>query len=443
MDEKRNGITEYPRVLIVYMTCIHKADQHGLLLRNLFTEWPTENLAQIFSGGDGYGETFCGKTFKLGPPERRFGHLFFRIKHSKFGQSTKPIILEKSRSQFTLQKVKRTAILKNKFSSFFLSTGVWELIFSPQLSVQLVKWVEDFDPQVIYCQGYDLSFCWLPIMLSERFNIPVVFHTTDDWPNNLYKHFPFMHRLVLRTTKKLVHLASARIAFSQRMAEGYQKQFGEPFDIVMNCDNFDRFTAAAPARTTEDDVISVVYTGALYYGRWQSIVDLCDAATMLSHKGVQVKITAFTSSLPVEAANVLRNKPNLQVLPPLEHDQIPKFLKGADILFLPETFDPKIANEIRFSISSKAQLYMMSGRPILVYGSPISGIVDYAKREGWAYVVDQPRPELLVNALHRLSTDRTLSSHLIETGIQVALRNHEERKVREHFVTILQKQAED
>jgi len=64
-------------------------------------------------------------------------------------------------------------------------------------------------------------------------------------------------------------------------------------------------------------------------------------------------------------------------------------LKGADILFLPETFETQKAQAIQYSISTKATFYMMSERPILVYASPITGIVEYAKRDKWAFVVDE------------------------------------------------------
>lgn len=53
---------------------------------------------------------------------------------------------------------------------------------------------------------------------------------------------------------------------------------------------------------------------------------------------------------------------------PGSHDQLPAVLAGCDVLFLPGHFDTAYQNAIQLSLSSKAHLYMMSGRPILVYG---------------------------------------------------------------------------
>ena len=72
----------YPRVLIVAMGRINAADtsNDGLLLRNFFGNWPRENLAQIYSSGDTGDAGFFGSYFKLGPKDRRFGRLFYRLK---------------------------------------------------------------------------------------------------------------------------------------------------------------------------------------------------------------------------------------------------------------------------------------------------------------------------------------------------------------------------
>ena len=81
---------------------------------------------------------------------------------------------------------------------------------------------------------------------------------------------------------------------------------------------------------------------------------------------------------------------------------------------------------------------MMSGRPIFVYASPITGIVDYAKREKWACVVDKKSQDAIVNALRKLIQDDNLRNNLIRTSIEVALRNHDENKVRRHFLESIQ-----
>ena len=134
-------VAYYPRVLIIYNNGIFQSDQYGLLIRNLFDEWPRTHLAQVFSGGESNDMPFCGQVFKLGISERRFGRLFFSIKYSSLGDSTHPVRMSEMNVDFSLQRVSQLTRWRSAFSNLLLSTGIWELIFSPQLSSQLLKWM--------------------------------------------------------------------------------------------------------------------------------------------------------------------------------------------------------------------------------------------------------------------------------------------------------------
>jgi hypothetical protein len=74
---------------------------------------------------------------------------------------------------------------------------------------------------------------------------------------------------------------------------------------------------------------------------------------------------------------------------------------------------------------------MMSGKPSLVYGPPEIGTVDYARREGWGYVVDQEGAYYLAKALARLLADAKLRERLVKKGQDVVMRNHEGTTARE------------
>jgi len=432
-------VTEYPRVLIVYMSCINRTDDHGLSLRSWFGGWPTTRLAQIYSGADQGGDKFCAQTFQLGPPERHLGSLFFALKQSSVGQSTYPIDM-RADTQRPLRRQSRMARSRSRVASTLLRSGLWELLFPPRLSERLLRWLDSFHPEVIYCQGYSLTFARLPIALSQHLGIPVCFQTGDDWPTYLYRDSVVAWAVrpsVARAVEELVRCSSARLANGDRMAAEYSARFGQPFVPMMMGDRIERFRAVEPVRLGAPGAVSVVYSGGLGQGRWQSVADLCQAAGALGKAGYNIKVTAFAPVVPREAVNLLRDTATLQVLRPPAHDALPAYLRGADILLLPETFDAAMAAEIRLSISSKAHLYMMSERPVLVYGSPVTGIVDYARRDGWAHVVDRPNPHELVTGLRRLIDDKDLRQTLVRRGVDVALRNHEETGIRQRFAATL------
>jgi glycosyltransferase involved in cell wall biosynthesis len=433
-------LKKYPKVLIIYHTCINKEDLYGVSIRGWFADWPKENLAQIYSGGEVGEERFCGVNFKLEEKERRFGNLFFKIKGSAIGQNSFPILPQKNFLQ--LNKLSFWSLFKNRLSIFLINSGFWELIFKPVLSKGMLKFVKDFNPQIIYCQGYNLTFTWLPLMIQKKFNIPICFQTGDDWPSYLYKDSTFsfaIKPIIHQSIKSLLLNSSVKLANGKLMAEDYRKRYGISFEPLMMCDNLYRFRNAITRKVVNDAVLSIIYSGSLGLGRWNSIIDLCNAAKLLETQGFKIMITVFATLIPSEAVNKLREKDNLQILPGPSHEELPSYLKGADILFLPETFDPVKADEIRLSISTKAHFYMMSEKPILVYASPITGIVEYAKDEEWACVVEEQSLNKLSQAILKLITNNEYRKSLTNKGLEVVEKNHSQDIVRERFLSLLSK----
>lgn len=438
MAKSVKDISKYPRVLIIYNSRINKADHHGVSIRGWFGDWPKENLAQIYSGGEVGEEVFCGYNFKLGEEERKFGKFFQKLKSSSLGQSSYPVFLNEN--TIMLNKFSWWSLLKNKISELLINTGLWEVIFRPKLSIGLMRFIIDFNPQIIYCQGYNLTFAWLPVMIHNKFHIPICFQTGDDWPSYLYRYSPLslaIKPIVNRAVKSLLSKSSVRLSNGRLMVEDYLERYGKSFEPLMMCDNLARFRKAVPCRVVKSDTLSIVYAGGLGHERWVSIVDLCKAAELLHNEGYKIMVTIFASGIPHEAVNILREIGNLQILPGPSHEELPSYLKGADILYLPETFDPIEAGVIRLSISTKAHLYMMSEKPILIYASPITGIVNYAKDEGWGYLVQKQNLGSLAEALRTLLSDEELQISLVEKGVGVVLENHDEHKVRARFLAIL------
>jgi len=438
---KDENAARFPRVLIVYHMCLNKADQHGLSLRSWFADWPRERLAQIYSGGEVGTERFCSRNFCLGVGERRWGKLFFRIKGSSLGEAGLPVV---AFSQG--MPVRRTLLsrLKGVVARGLMNSGLWELLFRPTLSPELERWVREFAPQVIYCQGYSLTFAWLPVLLHRRFGIPICFQTTDDWPKSLYGDSPFswfVRPFVKRATEDLVSSAMFRFSFGYEMTREYSNRYRRDFESLLICDEMARFQSAVPIRLVEKDEFSIVYSGSLGLGRYQPLADLCRAAEELSLSGRQFKVFALVSGISAEGARELEGRQNLKILAAPSHEELPSYLKGADILFLPESFEIKQVEAIALSISSKAHLYMMSERPILVYGPPQAGSVKYAKKEGWACVVDQPGTEGLKGALERIVSEEEYRHQLVSRGTCVARENHDGRMVRTRFAAALRKLA--
>jgi len=221
------------------------------------------------------------------------------------------------------------------------------------------------------------------------------------------------------------------------MSQAYLTRYSCQFEPLMMCDDIKRFESSKPKHLVECGRSSVVYAGSLGSHRWKPLLDLCAAARELREEGIDIVITALVSGLPIEALRELRGVSNLNVLPAPNHEALPAYLKGSDLLFLPESFEMRQAKSIQLSISSKAHLYMMSERPVLIYAPPISGIVGYARETEWGCVVDRQDRTILKIALKKLLLDEGYRHKLATKGREVALQRHASTVVRERIRQVL------
>lgn len=418
----------YPRVLVVVMGRINAADSgnNGLLLRNLFGKWPRENVAQIYSSDDNGDEGFFGHYYKLGPQDRRMGRLFYRLKSDALAtENNKAKALDGAVSN-------RRMSVATWIKRLFVDTGLYELVFPPRISSQMRTWINDFRPDVVFAQGYNLTFTWLPLNISEHFGVPICYYPTDDWPGTHYRFRESIPRLlswparraVVHSSRKLVRQSVARVAFNPAMQEVYSARYKASFTVLMHGDNAARFAVAVPKRLAASDELWIVSTGVFDRHRWPLLRDLDQACAILAAAGHRVRATIFPVNWPTDLAVQQEQFFHVEFAPCPSHEDLAAILRGADMLFLPERFDETV-KDIRLSVSSKAHLFMFSGKPIVVYSAQETGIAQYAQRDKWALLVDQRNPEMLACAFQDIADDDRIQKTLLVHAQRTARQNHD------------------
>ena len=428
----------YPKVLICSLSRINSHDtfNNSLLLRNLFAEWPREHLAQIYSGGSNGDEGFCDQQYQIGLHDRRFGRLFFKLKGEYADASLSAFSIEPVRD--AAQRSSQHALLKQRAGRYLMDSGLYELIFKMRPSQRLLEWAEAFDPDIIMAQGYNLSFTLLPLLLKKRLKKPLAYYCSDDWPSYLYVSrdglsaltAPLMCRIVNRSTNQLLAETDVPFSFNDMMGEEYERRYGKIFTTLMHCDDPERFRLADPIRLHPPEIKSIITTGVFDNLRWPLLLDLDEACQRLNDMGIPMRATVLTTRITEEGYLRVKSCRFVDLRDDPGHELLPSYLKGADLLYLPETFDPDIARSYRYSISTKAHLFMFTQRPILVYGHPVNGLVNYAKREGWACVVDERNIDLLKDSIRSLLLNEAEREEKIQVASNVVMRNNDCRKVR-------------
>ena len=310
-----------------------------------------------------------------------------------------------------------------------VSTGLWEVVFPVRPSRSLLAFVEEFRPDVIYCTGYSLAFATLPLVLARQFGVPVCFQTLEDWPSYTYAGSP-VGSLVRRQAARLIRAATLRLAFGRKMKEEFEARYRVPFQETWHLDDAGRF--GPPGPEPAGPVRRVVFTGSMVLNRHEPVEDMLAAIRLLRREGLRVELDVHCTGVPREVRDEVRTAPEVRFLPLPSHDELGAVLQGADVLFLPEAFSVG-ADRLGLAISTKCHLYMMAGRPILAYGPAHAGTVEYARKDGWAEVVQERSVERLADALRSLLLEPALRARLTHQASLCFIRNHDARRARERF----------
>ena len=425
---------QYPRVLMVLMTKVKAEDPGNLLIRAQFGDWPKDRLAQIHATGDpkGQGE-FCGHYYRLQTCDRFLGSLFRRLRNRVSEMVAEDPVSGQAKARPAGLLGRWAKAIKKRLGDWLIGSGVWEVIFHVRLSKPMAEFVKEFKPDLIYCQGYSLGFATLPLLIARRFALPICFQTTDDWPRNTYRQSP-VGWIVRGRARKLIKCSSVRLAFGEKMRHAYQRRYGVPFETTYHLDDLGRFPACA-ARNNNSHV-TILYVGGLGHRRYEAIEDLNAAVTGLSGRLGQIRIKVLCGSIPQEMPRDLLRAAGVEFGPLPSHGDLPGVLVGATVLFLAESFTESPA-AIEYSISTKAHLYMESGRPLLVYGPACSGTIAYAASEGWGVVVKKRDPALLVTGLEKTLGDAAIVKACWERADACLKRNHDLQAGRARILDLL------
>jgi glycosyltransferase involved in cell wall biosynthesis len=127
----------------------------------------------------------------------------------------------------------------------------------------------------------------------------------------------------------------------------------------------------------------------------------------------------------------------VEFLPLPSHDDLPSILSEASVLLLPESFNQN-RHLIEYSISTKAHLYMMSRRPVLVYGPSYSGTVDYAVLYGWGLVVSERNVAKLKEAFIEIFTGSNRINKMRQCADACIKSNHNRESGIKRFYELLE-----
>lgn len=181
--------------------------------------------------------------------------------------------------------------------------------------------------------------------------------------------------------------ADQRYVISSQLGDEYCRRYGtRPYSIVT--DGLD--DAAIAPRPVPPTALRVYFAGLFHRAYGDALIAFLDALeSMWSPRGREISFTGRCGSLPEMTPG---GRVPVAVLPFADEARVQEDLRAADVLYMPMPFNPRHADLLRFSLSTKLIAYLGSGRPIVYHGPPEGAAYDLLEREGAAILVTSLNP---------------------------------------------------
>lgn len=243
----------------------------------------------------------------------------------------------------------------------------------------LLKWLDEYEPTDIFFVGGDSVFAYtICEYVADRYHSRLSVYLTDDYilkrkTDSLLSLF--RRRIVKKSLSSCLKKADRFFTISLQMKETYKDIFGKDSYLVMNM--------SEPLRNEQiqenEDEISIIYAGSLYYGRIEILRLLAEAIDRINKTAEKkAKLKIYTNIEPsAEELKLLTIPGSSEYCGRLTKSELSAELNKSQILCIVESFDENQIENTRLSLSTKVPEYMSVGKPILAIGPESIGTMTY------------------------------------------------------------------
>lgn len=326
--------------------------------------------------------------------------------------------------------------LKECFLASINFIGINYLVYSWRISTRFLRWVRNFDPQIIYTQLSTLELIRFVQDVYDVAKVPLVIHVMDDWPTSIATRGImswYWTRIIDREFKELMDRASMLMSICTAMSNCYRDRYGRNFDAFHNPVDLSRWTLHSKIDWRSGDVFKILYAGRIGKGVKQSLIDIARVVDNYAAHGNDVVFEIQTYDPDPSIFRQLLKYRCVRMNKVMPYENLPAKLASVDMLVLPVDFSAHSVDFMKYSMPTKTAEYMASGTPVLVYAPCSAAVSQYALREEWGLVVCQRNMNQLYRAISTLHRDVGVRKEYGEKAKRIAVEYHDAATVRARF----------
>jgi glycosyltransferase involved in cell wall biosynthesis len=260
------------------------------------------------------------------------------------------------------------------------------------------------------------------LLAARLLRRPLLLVLLDDWRDMLQANAPLrpmapiLDRLVMRGADRMtVPNAGSSDAITARHGERH-RPLVMPNPLPPDALTVEPPDVPWPARP---DALSIVFTGQLYEAQADAVDRVLRAIEAPDLAQVTLHLHTAATTHQLERLGLHGRLRLVEAVPP---EEIRAIQAAADILLLPLAFHTPYPGIIRTATPAKLSEYLISGRPILVHAPPDSHLVQLARADGFAEVVDTESPDDVAAAIRRLAAEPERRERLVRAARETARR---------------------
>ena len=256
-------------------------------------------------------------------------------------------------------------------------------------------------------------------LISKLTGKPLFIYLLDLYVDIEQRSFKRAFRRIF--ARRFFQSAAGIFVMSEPLGEYLEETYGVNSTVIPHPVELSKYENIQPHKPSPGKR-TIVYTGMIYDAHRDCMLDLIQAIRDLPDVELQIYTPRPVASLEREGIHGHNVKVSF-----ITHHAVPAVQKGADILFLPMSFNSPYPEVIRTASPGKISEYLAAGRPILVYAPPYSYVAQYARSHGFGLVVDQKGSNILGQELLRILNNKELREDLIAKSAETVVYHEAER----------------
>ncbi len=408
----------FPRVLILAQNKMQPFTGGGVVLSNLFDQFPAEYLMFLHRDQE--------YDYQTPYTECRLMPSWLRLK---------PVSLMRQLGLWLMAGLKNPSALRLSDLSRVFAQSCWF-----RLPKSMDVKIEAFQPEILYAWAGDRLWAETVKKIAARYELPYVIHFMDnhvglspDTPLDkaLYPGF-------CRAVAEVASGAEAIYAISGSMGRAYQALWQTPFEVFHGVIDSQKWPWPNPGSEIKDGTYRLAFTGSIEQGQLLGLQQVAGAVDALVDAGKDIELVLYlTEGYARRVMPVLGKYRCVVVRTHPRFADLRAELASVDGLVLAYGLDERTIRYYRYSFATKVVPYMLSGRPILVYGPKGIEPIDYAARGGWAVMVtgeqDADLNKQLQTQLTVLMDDHQQAADFAKAAWDAGAKEHDQTENAERF----------